>query len=144
MVAVMGVDTVQRRTRTVQRHAKMFPAGERVPSFAAMFYAGGAGANPPLPYLPPTRFHRAHPFHPTPLPPPMHHRHLLLALQDKRLQLKLNGKRTVQGTLRGFDGFMNLVLDETVEVSNAGAETDIGMVVIRGNSIVLLEGLEKL
>ena len=51
----------------------------------------------------------------------------------------------MQGTLRGFDGFMNLVLDETVEISNAGgAETDIGMVVIRGNSIVLLEGLEKL
>lgn len=39
---------------------------------------------------------------------------------------------------------MNLVLDETVEVANGGAQADCGMVVIRGNSIVLLECLEKL
>ena len=30
--------------------------------------------------------------------------------------VKLNGNRTVTGMLRGFDQFMNLVLDETVEV----------------------------
>ena len=29
--------------------------------------------------------------------------------------VKLNGNRTVTGVLRGFDQFMNLVLDETVE-----------------------------
>ena len=29
--------------------------------------------------------------------------------------VKLNGNRTVQGTLRGFDQFMNLVIDEAVE-----------------------------
>lgn len=29
--------------------------------------------------------------------------------------VKLNGNRTVTGLLRGFDQFMNLVLDETVE-----------------------------
>lgn len=28
---------------------------------------------------------------------------------DKRMQLKLNGGRTVSGILRGFDPFMNLV-----------------------------------
>ena len=30
---------------------------------------------------------------------------------DKELSLKLNGNRTVTGTLRGFDQFMNIVLD---------------------------------
>ena len=35
---------------------------------------------------------------------------------DKRLQIKLNGNRTVTGVLRGFDQFMNLVLDETTEI----------------------------
>ena len=32
------------------------------------------------------------------------------------LTVKLNGNRTIQGTLRGFDQFMNLVLDETMEI----------------------------
>ena len=35
---------------------------------------------------------------------------------DKRLSIKLNANRTVTGVLRGFDQFMNLVLDETVEI----------------------------
>ena len=33
----------------------------------------------------------------------------------KRLDLKLNAGRVVSGVLRGFDQFMNLVLDETLE-----------------------------
>jgi len=34
----------------------------------------------------------------------------------------------IVGTLRGFDQFMNLVVDNTVEV-NGNEKTDIGMVV---------------
>ena len=63
---------------------------------------------------------------------------------DKRLAIKLNGNRTINGTLRGFDQFMNLVLDETVEMVSASEQNNIGMVVIRGNSIVMIEALEKL
>ncbi|KZV28428.1 putative small nuclear ribonucleoprotein G-like [Dorcoceras hygrometricum] len=55
--------------------------------------------------------------------------------------VKLNANRTVVGTLRGFDQFMNLVIDNTVEVNGDG-KTDIGMVVIRGNSVVTVEALE--
>ncbi|GFP89124.1 probable small nuclear ribonucleoprotein g [Phtheirospermum japonicum] len=47
----------------------------------------------------------------------------------------------VVGTLRGFDQFMNLRIDNTVEV-NGNEKTDIGMVVIRGNSVVTVEALE--
>ncbi|KAA3465078.1 putative small nuclear ribonucleoprotein G [Gossypium australe] len=54
---------------------------------------------------------------------------------------KLNANRLVVGTLRGFDQFMNLVVDNTVEV-NGNEKTDIGMVVIRGNSVVTVEALE--
>ncbi|KAL8215274.1 hypothetical protein R6Q57_004723 [Mikania cordata] len=60
---------------------------------------------------------------------------------DKQLQIKLNANRTVVGTLRGFDQFMNLVIDNTVEV-NGDEKIDIGMVVIRGNSVVIVETLE--
>lgn len=85
---------------------------------------------------------------------------------DKRMMLKLNGGRTVSGILRGFDPFMNVVIDETVEDCRDGTKNTIGMVVrtfhtldspsaasrinpvsrpqvIRGNSIVLVEGLER-
>ncbi|RKP16810.1 like-Sm ribonucleo protein, partial [Rozella allomycis CSF55] len=63
---------------------------------------------------------------------------------DKRLLLEVNGKRRVKGVLRGFDPFMNLVLDEAVEeVSNTETNT-LGMVVLRGNSVVLMEALEKI
>ncbi|KAI9137356.1 small nuclear ribonucleoprotein polypeptide G-like protein [Paraphysoderma sedebokerense] len=61
---------------------------------------------------------------------------------DKKLFLQLNGNRNVVGTLRGFDPFMNLVLDDAVEES-ANEKHDIGMVVIRGNSVIMMETLEK-
>ena len=63
---------------------------------------------------------------------------------DKKLSIKLNGNRHVHGLLRGFDQFMNLVLDETVEMVSAEEQNNIGMVVIRGNSVVMIEALEKL
>lgn len=89
---------------------------------------------------------------------------------DKRLSLKLNGNRKVTGVLRGFDQFMNVTLDETVEEVSATESNRIGMVVrplplldmegmqwrrvltsvrmcvqvIRGNSIVQFECLERI
>ncbi|KAH0650531.1 hypothetical protein KY284_030443 [Solanum tuberosum] len=46
---------------------------------------------------------------------------------DKQLQIKLNVNCQVVGTLRGFDQFMNLVIDNTVEV-NGNDKNEIGMV----------------
>ncbi|KAH0656197.1 hypothetical protein KY285_031079 [Solanum tuberosum] len=46
---------------------------------------------------------------------------------DKKLQIKLNANRQVMGTLRGFDQFMNLVIDNTVKV-NGNDKNEIGMV----------------
>jgi len=60
---------------------------------------------------------------------------------DKRLSVALNANRQVTGVLRGFDQFMNIVLDNTVDEKS---HTDIGMVVIRGNSIITVEVLERL
>lgn len=43
--------------------------------------------------------------------------------------MKLNGGRHVTGVLRGFDPFMNLVLDEAAEEVSAQEKHQIGMVV---------------
>jgi len=63
---------------------------------------------------------------------------------DKSMTIKLNGNRRVTGVLRGYDQFMNLVIDNTVEEISPNERNEIGMVVIRGNSVVLLEPLEKI
>ncbi|XP_052284037.1 probable small nuclear ribonucleoprotein G [Dreissena polymorpha] len=62
---------------------------------------------------------------------------------EKRLALKLNGGRRINGILRGFDPFMNLVIDETIEETKTGEKHAIGMVVVRGNSIIILEALDR-
>ncbi|OXV05896.1 hypothetical protein Egran_06335, partial [Elaphomyces granulatus] len=75
---------------------------------------------------------------------------------EKRLFVQLNGNRKVIGVLRGYDVrarflptlmthiyllnvFMNIVLDEAFEEKNGGEKVKLGMVVIRGNSVVMLE-----
>ncbi|KAI9779991.1 MAG: hypothetical protein M1835_004596 [Candelina submexicana] len=86
---------------------------------------------------------------------------------DKRLFVQLNGSRKVIGVLRGYDVrnlpelgmvFLNIVLDEAVEEKAGGEKVRIGMVfyewtsvlmlfiaqVIRGNSVVMLEALERI
>ncbi|CAN0143822.1 unnamed protein product [Ascophyllum nodosum] len=61
---------------------------------------------------------------------------------DKNLLLKLNGNRTVKGVLRGYDPFMNLVLDDATDP--ASSDKKMGMVIIRGNSVVQFEILDPL
>lgn len=41
----------------------------------------------------------------------MHHSRFM----DKRISIQVNCNRKISGVLRGFDAFMNIVLDETVE-----------------------------
>ena len=43
--------------------------------------------------------------------------------------VKLNGGRQVTGCLRGFDPFMNIVLDEAVEEVSSNEKHNIGMLV---------------
>lgn len=59
----------------------------------------------------------------------------LKKFMDKKLSLKLNGGRHVQGILRGFDPFMNLVIDECVEMAPGGQQNNIGMVVSAGGGL---------
>ncbi|KAF2281262.1 small nuclear ribonucleoprotein-like protein G [Westerdykella ornata] len=63
---------------------------------------------------------------------------------DKRVLVQLNGSRKVMGLLRGYDVYLNIVLDEALEEKPSGEKVRIGMVVIRGNSVVMLEALDRI
>ena len=54
----------------------------------------------------------------------------------KRLYLTLSLNRIVEGVLRGFDDFKDIVLDNAVEIISPTETNKIGVVVIRGFSVV--------
>ncbi len=58
------------------------------------------------------------------------------------MQFLINGNRKVIGTLRGYDAFLNVVLEDAQQVTKDNTES-MGQVVIRGNSIIQFEGLER-
>lgn len=58
---------------------------------------------------------------------------------DKKVLVQLNGARQVRGVVRGYDMFLNLVLDEAVEVRAGDDVVQTGISVIRGNSVVSIE-----
>jgi small nuclear ribonucleoprotein G len=57
------------------------------------------------------------------------------------LKISLNGKRNIIGTLRGYDAFLNVVLEQ---VEDAKTGQYFGQVVIRGNSIIQFEAIERI
>ncbi|SMR53213.1 unnamed protein product [Zymoseptoria tritici ST99CH_1E4] len=63
---------------------------------------------------------------------------------DKRVEVQLNGSRKVMGTLRGYDVFLNIVLDEATESKPNAEKVRLGMCVIRGNSVVMMEALDRI
>ena len=63
---------------------------------------------------------------------------------DKRLDIQMNAGRKVIGLLRGYDQFMNLVLEESIEIIGKDEKVPLGTVIMRGNSVVLWECLDKI
>lgn len=63
---------------------------------------------------------------------------------NKRLDIKLNGNRQVTGVMTGYDQFMNIVLENTIEHVSATVKREIGTVFIRGNAVVMWECLDKI
>jgi small nuclear ribonucleoprotein G len=62
-----------------------------------------------------------------------------LTIQDKRLKVSLNGNRRIIGVLRGYDAFLNVVLEE----AENELQEYLGQIVVRGNSIIQFEALER-
>ena len=65
----------------------------------------------------------------------------LKGLMDKRLSVRMNAGRHISGVLRGYDAFANIVLDAAVDEKT---KAELGMVMVRGNSVITMEALESL
>lgn len=63
---------------------------------------------------------------------------------DKSVSIQLNAARKLEGTLRGYDVFLNLTLDDTVHIDKDGERLQIGTSVVRGNTIQSIEVLDKI
>jgi small nuclear ribonucleoprotein len=59
---------------------------------------------------------------------------------DKRISLLLKDNRVLEGRLKGYDEYMNMVLEETEE-RTAEQERRLGTVVLRGNNVVSITTL---
>ena len=62
---------------------------------------------------------------------------------DLRVDLKLNAGRHIAGVLKGYDQFLNVVLDNAIEIRGKDDKRELGTIVIRGNSVVMWECLDK-
>ena len=63
----------------------------------------------------------------------------LKKFMDKWIHLRINGGREVEEKLCGFDPFMNLELDDLIKFTKQKTQNKIRMVLIRSNSVVILE-----
>jgi small nuclear ribonucleoprotein len=56
----------------------------------------------------------------------------------KRVLIKLKGGRVIRGLLEGYDQHMNLLLEESEEIKEDGATEPLGVIILRGDNVVLI------
>ena len=71
----------------------------------------------------------------------------LRKFMDLRVDLRMNGDRRIAGIMKGYDQYMNIVLDEAIEITKGKSEKsqnkNLGMIVIRGASVQFWENIDK-
>ena len=73
----------------------------------------------------------------------------LRKFMDLRVDLRMNGDRRIIGIMKGYDQYMNIVLDEAKEIPKTRGQgenvqnRELGMIVIRGASIQFWENIDK-
>ncbi len=57
---------------------------------------------------------------------------------DKIVLVRLKGGKSIRGRLKGFDQHLNLVLDETQDTTNASEMKELGLIIVRGDNVILI------
>ncbi|RKP29618.1 Sm-like ribonucleo protein [Metschnikowia bicuspidata] len=62
--------------------------------------------------------------------------------QQSFVTVWLHQTQRIQGRIRGFDEFMNVVMDEAHEVVADGTREELGRILLKGDSITLIASLD--
>jgi small nuclear ribonucleoprotein len=57
---------------------------------------------------------------------------------NKLVLVKIKGGKTIRGNLLGFDQHMNLLLDQSEEITSEGDSKSLGTIVVRGDNVVMI------
>uniref|UniRef100_A0A7J3ZL87 Putative snRNP Sm-like protein n=1 Tax=Fervidicoccus fontis TaxID=683846 RepID=A0A7J3ZL87_9CREN len=63
---------------------------------------------------------------------------LLAASVGKLVLVKLKGDKEVRGKLKSFDYHLNIVLEEAEEILPDGSYRKLGLIVIRGDNVIIV------
>jgi len=56
----------------------------------------------------------------------------------KIVLVRLRGGKSIRGRLKGFDQHLNLVLDETQDTTNVENVKKLGLIIVRGDNVILI------
>jgi len=56
----------------------------------------------------------------------------------KAVLVRLKGGKSLRGKLKGFDQHLNLVLEETEDMTDAGNVKKLGVIIVRGDNVVII------
>jgi len=56
----------------------------------------------------------------------------------KTVLVRLKGGKKLRGKLKGFDQHLNLVLEETEDITNAEKGRKIGTIILRGDNVIII------
>lgn len=62
----------------------------------------------------------------------------LQTIMKQQVLIKLKGGREVRGVLKSFDMHMNLILEDSEEISKDGNSKKLGTIIIRGDNVVMI------
>ena len=56
----------------------------------------------------------------------------------KIVLVRLKGGKSLRGRLKGFDQHLNLVLEETEDTTDVESQRKLGLIIVRGDNVVLI------
>ena len=56
----------------------------------------------------------------------------------KIVLVRLRGEKKLRGKLKGFDQHLNLLLEETEDITNAENPRRLGTIILRGDNVIII------